>query len=223
MTKKEIIARYGQAYYDAHLEKTKVNAKLWYYANPDRHKTPEQNKAAVARWLAKPGNLEKQRKRGREVMAAKSAAMTPEQRKERADKAYERLKNHRAANPAFDEEFCSKAKARSIAWREANRDHCNERARQWAAAHPEYRRTIAIVMAAQRRGAGPMDREFVAWIRQQPCIDCGAIDHIEVGHIVSIKDGGTNDPANLLPQCRSCNRRLSSKPHRLVGVKSAWQ
>ena len=53
MTKKEIIERYGQAYYDAHLAKTCVNAKAWYWANPERRKTAAESTAAVKAWRLK--------------------------------------------------------------------------------------------------------------------------------------------------------------------------
>lgn len=214
MTKQQIIDRHGLAYYEEQKAKNRAAALARYWSDPALHrKTPEENKAARERYLAKPENVQKSRDSTRKYTTASRAA-DPEKWKAKWHKAYlakmERFSQDEEALAAFK----ASAKARHDAWRDANREHVNAYSRAAAAANPEYRRTIAIAMAHRRRGAGPMDREFVQWLRTQPCVDCGSTERIEVGHIVSVKCGGSNDSSNLIPQCRPCNRRLSSKPHR---------
>lgn len=217
MTKADLISLYGEVWYEEQQRKNREAAYARYHANPEAcQKTPEENKAAQERWLAKPGNREKNRERNRKFLAEKFAAMTDDERKAAYNAAYRRKRVKMASDPAYRAKEIEARKVQHLAWRDANRDHVNANSRKWGAANPEYKRTIAIVMSHQRRGAGPMDREHVAWIRTQPCIDCGSTERIEVGHMLPVKLGGTNDPANLIPQCRACNRRLSSKAHRLA-------
>jgi 5-methylcytosine-specific restriction endonuclease McrA len=206
MTKADLIHLYGAEWYARQQALNRERAKKRYHEHPELRPTREVAKARQAKWLSKPENLAKHRARMAAHMRLKRAAMTPEERSAYY-KAYRK--------PLTAEQKC-KAKARHNAWREANRDHVNERSRAWRAANPEYVRTIGIAMASQRRGAGPVDRELIAYLRSQPCVDCGATERIEVGHVIPVRDGGTNDPANLIPQCRSCNRKLSSKSHRLA-------
>ena len=101
MTKKEMIERYGQAYYDAHLAKTREAAKAWYWANPDRRKTAEESTAAVRRWLSKPENRAKFNEANRVRQSKRYQAMTPEQRLERAQKAREARRAKLAADRSF--------------------------------------------------------------------------------------------------------------------------
>jgi hypothetical protein len=182
----------------------------------NRSLDPAVRRARVAASKAK--NPEAVRDWNREYASERRAAETADERRERYDRENERrraLLNQRKSDGTFAE-FRAKATARHLAWREANREHVNARSREWAKAHPEYRRAIQAVQNHRRRAAGKFDKEFVAWLYTQACIDCGSRERIEVGHIVSVKDGGTNDPANLIPQCRPCNRRLSGKSHRGV-------
>ena len=218
MTKVEIIARYGQAYYDAFLEASRQRAKARYDAGL---RTPQSKiNEAVRRHRAKPENAAKHNAYNRAYMAAQRAAMTPEERKALDHERWLRIQARRQRDPAFDAAFKAQAKARHDAWREANREHVNASSRAWRAANREYVRTVGVVQAARRRNGGKIDREFVAWLREQPCVDCGSTERIEVGHIIPVRGGGTNDPINLIPQCRPCNRRLSSKPHRLASENS---
>lgn len=44
----------------------------------------------------------------------------------------------------------------------------------------------------------------------QPCVICGQPSDT-VDHIIPKSRGGTNDPANLQPMCRSCNSKKNNK------------
>lgn len=50
----------------------------------------------------------------------------------------------------------------------------------------------------------PVYRKARARLRGQPCWICGNPSDT-VDHILPLSRGGTNDPANLAPACRSCN------------------
>jgi len=218
MTKAEMIARYGQEWYDEQAAKNRARAKAAYDAGVRSTAPPE-----VLRARTKASRLKKHEQyKARERAHAAEVRSTPEgkaRQREAGAKHWRKKQDERLANPELHVAYKAERKAYHDVWREANREHVNASSRAWAAANPEYRKTIAIVMAHKRRAAGPIDFAFVAWIKQQACIDCGSQEKIEVGHIVSIKLGGTNDPANLIPQCRSCNRRLSSHPHKAVSLE----
>ena len=51
------------------------------------------------------------------------------------------------------------------------------------------------------------------WLRREwvPCASggCGA-RAVELDHITPLSAGGTHDPANLQPLCRSCHRRKTN-------------
>ena len=45
------------------------------------------------------------------------------------------------------------------------------------------------------------------------CAYCGCeinLKNMQIGHVVPMRRGGTNDEKNLLPVCRSCNHRKGS-------------
>jgi hypothetical protein len=214
MTKKEIIEIYGQAYYDAFLIRSREKAKKRYYEQPETRRTKEDQREASARWRA--AHPEEAREYQRTLMAKRRASFTLEEREEYLAQSRQRSRDARKrldTDPEALAAFRARRKATHDAWREANREYVNARSREWAAAHPEYRRAIAIAMARKRRGAGPLDVDFVRWLKAQPCVDCCSTSLIEVGHVIPVRDGGTNYPANLIPQCRPCNRRLSARRH----------
>lgn len=214
MTKAQLIDKYGQAWYDEQKSKSRERTLQRYHEHPELRQSLEYRREVAARWRSKPENAAKKRAESREYMRAKLAAMTPEERSALARKQYAGRRAKMAVDPNYAAQQMALDKARHDAWREANRDHVNEASRKWRAANPELSRSMVVAAQARRRILGPIDTKLVAWLRKQPCVDCGATEMIEVGHVIPVKLGGTNDPDNLIPQCRSCNRRLSSRPHR---------
>ena len=43
------------------------------------------------------------------------------------------------------------------------------------------------------------------------CQKCGAEKKLGIHHVVSLREGGTNDPDNLVTLCRSCHMTLHHK------------
>ena len=238
MTKQQIIDKFGMEEYLRRRAAASAYMKRYYQAQTPgaaayrervqtARKTPEANRAATARWRA--NHPEQKRAESREYMKAKYDAMSPEERKAWARERYLAKRAKMAVDPDYDAQQRAQDKARHDAWRAANREHVREARFRWEAENPELVKAIAVAAAQnrrfkvnvwsrnnkeRRRQAGAIDGKLVLMLKSQPCIDCGSNENIEVGHAVPVKLGGTNDPANLIPQCRSCNRRLSARPHR---------
>ncbi len=43
------------------------------------------------------------------------------------------------------------------------------------------------------------------------CAYCGTKEDISIDHIIPVSKGGTSDKNNLLPACKTCNRKKSNK------------
>ena len=55
----------------------------------------------------------------------------------------------------------------------------------------------------------PSERWFVLAMHKFRCVYCGTTSkesRLEIDHMISIDDGGTNEITNLVPSCFSCNR-----------------
>jgi len=200
MTKKEWIARYGLAHYEAHLAKSRAAAKVWYYAKPDRRKTPEQNAAAVSKWFANPQNAAKQQAKNRASMKSRYAAMTPEERRAIYEKRLDARRAKRAASAAYHEDSKVKQTARHAEWRHRN---------------PTKRSVLDEKARESRRAAGKVNRKWIAFLRTQPCLDCGVFieGKMTIGHLIPIARGGTNGEQNLVSQCSACNSKQHSNFH----------
>lgn len=48
-------------------------------------------------------------------------------------------------------------------------------------------------------------------ILARPCAICGRPDDIEVDHVISVRQGGSNSADNLQPLCRTCNSVKGAK------------
>ncbi|MGH2490488.1 MAG: HNH endonuclease signature motif containing protein [Candidatus Limnocylindria bacterium] len=77
-----------------------------------------------------------------------------------------------------------------------------ERARAYVRASGNKRRAAAA-------GAHFNFKEWGELLRSHDgqCAYCGSTDRIEADHRIPLCSGGSNDVGNILPACRSCNRR----------------
>jgi 5-methylcytosine-specific restriction endonuclease McrA len=235
MKKQEMIAKHGQAYYEAHLAKRAAYMNKWYHKNAE--KVIESQSAALKRKMdaMSPEELaefralkvtrsatSREKKReyylevGRKGQNARNAAKSPEQRKAEAAATYQRKIAKAKATEETYQEWRKQQVERHFKWREANREHVNEYSRKRLEI-PEVRekaRVYSLANRHERRKVGKIDRHYVLWIRTQACVDCGSREKIEVGHIIPVAEGGDNSNENLIPQCRSCNRRLWRRRHK---------
>lgn len=211
MKKQEIIERYGQAYYDAHLAKCKaaLNAKYAAMSPAERTARYLERKESVLEWVA--AHPEKSSANSRKHALASYYRMTPEQRLEVARKRRAARKLKLASDPAFAAAQSEKQAARWAKWDATHPGVNSARSQAWDKAHPEVKRANKH----SRRALGKMDPQLVKFLRSQPCLDCGASGKPStVGHLIPVENGGTNHPLNLVAQCRSCNSRQHTKIHK---------
>lgn len=64
----------------------------------------------------------------------------------------------------------------------------------------------------ERRGRVPKYECGERYWRNRGCFACGAMDNRQVHHIVTVKNGGTGDPVNLVMLCLSCHQSVHSGP-----------
>jgi DNA helicase IV len=210
MTKKEMIERYGQAHYDAHLAKTREAAKAWYWANPDRRKTAEESTAAVRRWLANPANRTKFNEANKVRQRERYQAMSPEERLANAQERRAARKAKLACDPVFAAKQAAKQAARFKRWTEAHPGLNRQRSAAYEKAHPEVKRANKQT----RRALGKVAPAFVKFLYAQPCVDCGTTERKRtIGHLIPVARNGTNHPCNLIAQCRSCNSKQHMRIH----------
>ena len=158
-------------------------------------------------------------KRGREYARAKRAQMTAQELAQFKEHQRETGRAWRAKMKAGDPERYAAYLARlrrsyrKYAANPNNRTKLNARSNAYRAEHLEAYRVHAVTRAHRVRGGGPIDRGYVAWLRMQPCLDCGSTERIEVGHLIPVVNGGSNSRQNLIAHCRSCNRRMNRKVH----------
>lgn len=75
--------------------------------------------------------------------------------------------------------------------------------------------SVARTARESHAGPKPSPREWDAIIRSQRgrCFDCKAEIALTRGHLVPIADGGTNELANIIAQCRRCNSAQGVRVH----------
>ena len=229
MTKAQYIAKHGEAAYAAKLAARRTPEgralrsaymKRYYAAKHGGNVRPMKTRGIVgvrdgtyqAQYAQQPDVKLSNRDRARAIYQALNAAEKQLYR----TKQNQRRREARAALKAdlvALEAFKAKAREKHLAWRDENRDHTNAKSREWAQLNPEKIRAISIAATHKRRGGGKMNPLYVRFLKTQPCLDCGSIENIEIGHLIPLTKGGTNHPLNLVAQCLKCNRRLNAKVH----------
>lgn len=83
----------------------------------------------------------------------------------------------------------------------------------------EWKRQDARRGTSAQRGYGPRWQKIRArYIKAHPvCERCQRAQSVLVHHIVRKRDGGTDDPDNLLALCRSCHAQIHSDAGELGG------
>lgn len=228
MKRDEYIARYGQAKYDELLARKKARLSTpegrashaaymrRYYAKKKNGAVRSIEKRGLTgvadgtywkQWAQLPDVKEKNRKKS----LVTYYALTPEQRLEVARKRRAARKAKLASDAVFRAEQAAKQAARSERWNQAHPGERLRRSLAWFKAHPE------VVRAAKhaRRALGKIPVAFVKFLREQPCLDCGKPSNgkATIGHLIPVSRGGTNNPLNLITQCRSCNSKQCARVH----------
>lgn len=122
----------------------------------------------------------------------------------------------RAAKKRYREKNPEKHRALKRREYETNRATSIARVRQWTKDNPEMRRAQILKrrgMEKNAAGAKYTTAQHIAWrveLYGGKCYYCGA-EADTIDHRISLVNGGSHWPANLVPCCRSCN---SSKNYR---------
>lgn len=104
-------------------------------------------------------------------------------------------------NPERAREFAAK-------WRNANQERCKARIKAWGAAN---KTRLCLYQHARRArynnasGTAPVDKvkaRIAVWGNR--CWVCSG-PYTAIDHVIPLKKGGTNWPANLRPICKPCN------------------
>ncbi len=153
----------------------------------------------------------------------------PERYKESLRRSKEN--NPGAANAAGRRHYARNAeseKARSTAWREANREESRRHRRESYYRHRD-ENLIAMKEWAKKNAAKVRNYQHVRRERaiengifsisdkdlnrlvSRPCAECGSVDRIEIDHIIPVSRGGTHGIGNLQPLCYKCNRSKRSR------------
>lgn len=140
----------------------------------------------------------------------------------------------RLANPERARELAARQRA-------THRESRIAYMREWRLAHP-YPRVRRIGSDPEKvkawsasRSANRRARKLAAEGRYSPqewldkcallgnvCVYCGEAKRLEADHKVPISRGGSNDITNIVPACRSCNARKSTKTAReFLGLVAA--
>lgn len=84
----------------------------------------------------------------------------------------------------------------------------------------------------KREGISPKLRSLILERCHNACVMCGQIgtpeNPLQIGHVVPVAQGGTNDESNLRAECRDCNlgggaRRRATPKERIDGNKIVSQ
>lgn len=111
----------------------------------------------------------------------------------------------RLARKADPEGVLVKERASKKKWREKNRNHINEKSREY-----EFVRRARVVNAGG--SFSPSEWEEIKALYGNRCLCCLRGDvQLCADHVVPIALGGSNTIDNIQPLCRSCNSRKHAK------------
>lgn len=151
-------------------------------------------------------------------------------RRYQSDPARDREKCRRwcAANPNKYREKLRRWRRRNIekcreasrAWKRANRERANASCRRWKLAHKEKVREFVRKRESQRRAGRSaaliaLDlscKESRFLLFGSRCAYCAAKSKLTVDHVLPLKLGGLDEPANIVPACARCNGSKHANP-----------
>jgi len=58
-------------------------------------------------------------------------------------------------------------------------------------------------------------------VEECACVYCGSEEDITVDHVIPRRYGGSDQPYNLVPACRTCNCKKGTQPREVVGLTPA--
>lgn len=99
-------------------------------------------------------------------------------------------------------------------WGRRNPEGLRAIKRRWAKANPEAEYAKAHRYRARKLAGGSFTAaEWRARLAEYDgkCAYCGSTERIEIDHKTPVSRGGLNTIENIVPACRACNRRKSSK------------
>ena len=187
-------------------EKARLRAAAWRAANP------EVEKARIAAYQAA----------NREKIAAAKALWYMNNRDKVAARASDRHAAHpekaRARNAKWRAENPDRARRKATEWRVNNPDRVSAFRAAWVAAHPEEARLSSVIRTNKRRAAQRQGnltaQEWQAILEEfdQCCAYCQVRNvPLQLEHMTPLSRGGHHTKANVVPACRSCNRRKSAR------------
>jgi len=179
-------------------ERTRERHKRWY----EEHK--DEIRAKARQYLRKRYATDPQR------VLARNAAWYRRNRESR-------LEYQRQRRLAKGDQIRAKDRARNRARYAANPAAAQSYLKEWRRQNLE--KSHAYVRAAtikRRRAAGGQSFTAVEWLallarHGGACAYCGSNVLIEIDHRIPLIRGGSNTIDNMLPACRSCNRRKNRK------------
>ena len=110
------------------------------------------------------------------------------------------------------------AVVRAVAWKRAHPDKVYEHSAKWRKANPDKCLAMQHRRRARLNNAEKNDFTAAQWQEMKAayanrCAYCHRkMKRLEQDHITPIARGGSNTVMNIVPACRSCNRRKSKGP-----------
>lgn len=162
------------------------------------------------------GQLPDVKEAHRQKAKAAYRALSPDDRRARRAIRVAARQAKLASDPVFAAAQAEKNRARYNKWRATHPTLANRRVAASVAKRPEVKRANKLA----RRTRGKIAAQFVKFLREQACIDCGFYvpGQMTVAHLIPIRQGGTNHPCNLATQCMDCNKR-QDRGH---GIHPRW-